>query len=346
MGNFQLQLSTKHKKQSFELSTKPNIMKRSTKKWALAFMSGVVLLTFACKKDEPIPSPTPIDNGGLESFSSVKEFRSSKAPQAVSFMIQAQTGGTYTTQKGSVITIPANAFINASGQLVTGSVQVRFKEVFSKAEMIYSGILPVSNGNVLESGGEYFIEAIQNGAQLRVADNVQLQVKIPAQAQGQGMLLFFADPKEEVDSLNWNLVDSSSTGSNFSFSSSDNSYNINLDSTGWGNIDQFNNTAQYFDIQFNLTGLSGLNNSNTNAYAIFKNQNTVWPTGSFNGINNSIIQESHLADVPMNVLVISVVNSQLYYGLLDVTPQQGVNYTIPMLATTSANLDQIINGLP
>lgn len=323
-------------------------MKRSTKNWALGLMSGVVLLAFACKKEEPTPtpSPSPIDNGGLESFSSVKEFRSSKAPQAVSFMIQAQTGGTFTTQKGSVITIPANAFIDANGQVVTGNVQVRFKEVFSKAEMIYSGILPVSNGNVLESGGEYFIEAIQNGAQLRVADNAMIQVNIPAQAVGQGMMLFFADPKEDVDTLNWNVVDSSSTGSNFTFSSTDNSYNINLDSTGWGNIDQFNNTAQYFDIQFNLTGLTGLNNGNTQAYAVFKNQNTVWPTGSFNGINNSIINENHLADVPMNVLVISVVNSQLYYGLLDVTPQQGIDYDIPMQATTAANLDQIITNLP
>ena len=51
-------------------------------------------------------------------------------------------------------------------------------------------------------------------------------------------------------------------------------------------------------------------------------------------------------DIPLNLLVISVVNGDLFYGLLSLTPQPGTIYTIDMLPVTSADLDQIIEDLP
>lgn len=320
-------------------------MKLSNRNLLLGTLAGTMLLVFACKKDEVTP-PNSTPDPQKETYSSLSAFLKSKAPQGENFTVMAQTGGTFTTAKGSIITIPPNAFKDGNGNLVTGSVDIRFKEVFTKAEMIYSGILPVSFGNVLESGGEYYLNATQNGTPLMVADNAMLGVQIDAQAVDPGMLLFFGDPKEEVDTNNWVPIDTAGTNSGFTFNTVDDTYTIALDSMGWGNIDAFQSNVQYFNITFNLTGLAGLNNGNTKAFAVFKNQNTVWPTGSYNGISNSVITEGHLADVPMNVVVISVVDSQLYYGLLDVTPQQGVDYDIAMQATTGANLDQIIANLP
>ena len=80
---------------------------------------------------------------------------------------------------------------------------------------------------------------------------------------------------------------------------------------------------------------------------MFKDQNTVWPCGAgWGSISDNIITETHLANVPMNVLAIAVVNEQLYYGVLDVTPEQGIDYNIDMKTITSDALEILINDLP
>lgn len=315
-------------------------------KTRILILSSVIALGLvSCKKEvEPTPEPP----ASTESFSSLQEYLSTKNVATESFSFLAENGGTFTTAKGSVITVPAGALIDQLGNSVTGSVTLEFREIFSNSDIMFSGIFPTSYGSVLNSGGEFKITFEQAGNQLRVANGQMIDVVIPAQAQDPGMMLFFADDIA-LDSLEgWGQpVDTSFTASGFTFNSTDDTYELTLDSLGWCNIDGFLNSVQYFDVTFNLAGVSGLDNSNTTAFAVFKNENAVWPVGDsyYGSITGNTISESHLADVPMNVVVISVVGGQLYYGLLDVTPVDGVAYTINMQETTSANLDSIIEGL-
>ena len=321
------------------------------------------LIILACKKEniQPAPSttthstahmnqpgtPTPVTPPG-ETFASLNDYLSTKAVIPETFTMNAANGGTFTTIKGSTLSIPANGLIHPNGTLVTGMVDIKIKEIFSNSDIMFSGVFPVSGTSVLNSGGEFFIQATQNGVPLRVQDNFLVNMEIPAQAQDQFMDLFFAGPLEN-DPDNWNLVDSANgtMGNGFTFNSANNTYSCNLDSLNWCNIDAFIWPINYFDCTFNLTGLSGLDGSNTTAFAVFKGQNSVWPIGTsgWGAISGNVISESHLADVDMNIVVISVVGGQLHYGLLDVLPVNNQTYDIPMVATTSANLDAVIGNL-
>jgi len=308
--------------------------------------AAIALGLVACNKENPTPNtpttPTP-------EFNSMQEYLSSKTVEAQTFSFLAENGYTFTGNKGTVITIPANGLIDANGTAITGTVEGSVMEVFSNSDIMFSRVFPRTGGNVLNSGGEFNLTLTQNGNELRVANGAFVQVEMPAQAEDPGMLLFFAD-QAEIDNpqVGWgNPVDSLMSMSGFTFNSADDTYNLDLDSMGWCNIDAFMGSVQYFDIDFNLTGVSGLDNSNTTAFAVFKDENGVWPMGEtgWGSISNNTIQETHLADVPMNVVVISVVNSELYYGLLDVTPQQGISYDIAMMPTTDAELDAVILSL-
>lgn len=319
------------------------------KSYSLFFGLALALALTSCDKtDDPINS-TP-----GETFPSLQSYFTTKAPSAEAFELTAELGGTFTAKNGSKITIPANVLLDANGQPVTGKVEIRFKEIFSTSDIIFSGIYPISGAYALNSGGEFFISAKQNGNTLHIADGNMIQVTIPAQAVDPNMMLFWAEGEEDADSVNWEVQNDSNGagggfngGGKFTFSGADSTYLIDMDSMRWGNIDAFM-IVNYFNCTFNLTGVSGLDQSNTSAFAVFKDQNTVWPVGteSWGGITNNVIEESHLADVPLNLLVISVVDNVLYYGLLDVTPAAGQTYTISMQTTTSANLDAIIKGLP
>lgn len=314
----------------------------------IIFIIAIALTVLSCKKEEELtPSPQQQTNPTTESFTSLDAYFDSHSVQTEIFQLTAENGGTFTTSKGSIITIPANSLITQSGQPVTGAVSLKMKEVFSTSDMIFSGIFPISYGNVLNSGGEYFIEASQNGAALRVQDGEFISVDIPAQAEDPCMQLFLAGGDELADSVNWMLADSTS-GSGFTFNSADNSYECDMDSLGWANIDAFMSNVSYFNCDFNLSGVLGLNSSNTTAFAKFKNRNSVWPVGvsGWGSISGNIIFETHLAGVDLNLLVISVVNGQLYYGVLDAIPAQNQTYQITMSEITSAELDVVINGLP
>ncbi len=308
----------------------------------------IILALLSCKKDVDPIQPQPTVGTTTESFSSINEYFNGNNPQTETFQLMAENGGAFTTQNGSEITVPANAFITANGQPVLGSVTLKMKEIFSNKNMVFSGIFPVNYGNVLNSGGEFFIEASQNGNVLNVQDGQFINVEIPAQAEDPWMELFFAGGIENPDSINWQPVDSAFSGSGFNFNSVDGTYSCNLDSLGWANIDAFMSGITYFNCTFQLSGVAGLNNQNTNAFAVFKGENAVWPVGDvgWGSISGNTISESHLGSVDLNLLVISVVDGQLYYGLLDVLPTNNQTYQINMVPTTSANLDVIINGLP
>ena len=333
---------------------------------------SMTLIFSACQKGMTNITPD-------ESFSSVEEYVSTKSPTAENFALIAGEGGNFTTDKGSKITIPANSFVDGSGALVEGDVNIEIKEIFERSEMMFSGAFPVSNGVLLNSGGMFDIGANSDGVDLRLADGAEIVVQIPAQADPDGMELFFAAPFGEDDpngaAVNWEVVELDSiliepvdsfvvidgdtnwigpgagggdwepAGSGFEFNSADGTYEITLDSLGWGNIDVFQ-IVDYFPCTFNLLaeGLD-LDNQNTTAFAVFKNQNTVWPVGSWGAIDNNVISENHLADVPFNLVVISVVDNQLYSGILDITPEPNTVYDVEMSETTSSELDEAIEAL-
>lgn len=318
---------------------------------SILILTSILSFSSCKKKAEIIPAPT---SQNPEVFTSLNSYLQTRKPISQTFLVNATTGGVFTTNKGSKITVPANAFLTHTGQVVSGMVSLKIKEIFTNANMIFSGVFPISDGNLLNSGGEFFLQATQNGELLRVANGVFIGLDIPAQAFDNQMELFFAGVEEEMDTANWNLINDTIgqgpvwSNSSFTFNSSDNSYQIQLDTLCWGNIDAFDYTINYFNCNFNLSGVTGLNNTNTTAFAVFKNKNTVWPVGvsGWGTISGNTINETHLGSIPLNLVVISVVGGQLYYGLLDITPQPSTTYTVLMQTTTSSNLDQIIANLP
>ena len=226
------------------------------------------------KKD----TDTTTNNVDTILFETLEEYFNTNIPQGENFSVSASNGGTIYGKKGSVISIPPNAFVTQNGLPVNGNVDIRIKEIFTNSDMIFSGIFPVSKGDIINSGGEIFVSASQNGNTLRVANGKYLAVDMPAQAVDPQMELFFAGPDESPAQTNWTVLDTaSSSRSNFVYYSNGNTYNINLDSLGWCNIDRFLKTLTFCPVTYNLIGVSGLDNTNTKAFAIYKSQNVVYP---------------------------------------------------------------------
>lgn len=314
-----------------------------TNTWIILPLVALGLFLSGCKKENN------------QNYSSITQVFAAGKPAQQKFVVDAASGGSITGAKGTVVTFRANSFINANGQTVTGNVNIELREVFSKKDMVYSGVLPVSiDGRALNSGGEFFIEAMQNGNRVTLRKGNFMEVRLPAQAVANNMEFFLGVDNgngivwQEPDS-NFAIVDSQWVNSpvgSFTFASvPDSSYVINIDTTGWCNADAYMTSVnQIVDCNFTFSESFTVSSTNTSAYAFFDGTNSVWPLGvsPWGSVANNVINDNHLADIPMHILVITVEGGQLYAGTLAVTPANGGNYPINLKPFTQAELDALI----
>jgi len=131
--------------------------------------------------------------------------------------------------QGTRITIPANSLITESGNEVTGNVKVELKEVFTKKDMILSGLTTVTTeGNLLESGGMFYINATVNSQRLKFKEGKSIELQIPIDEIKEGMQLY----KKINSCSDWKLL----RGKNILYKSQ--KYILRIGGFGWFNIDR------------------------------------------------------------------------------------------------------------
>lgn len=111
--------------------------------------------------------------------------------EAPAVELDADAGGTVTGSRGAEMNAPAGAFVDGSGNAVTGMVDVHLTPLDPSvaAELdAYPGDLTAEEASgemtTLESFGVVDFTVRQNGEKLDVADGTMLDVRIPAPASG------------------------------------------------------------------------------------------------------------------------------------------------------------------
>lgn len=163
------------------------------------------------------------------------------------FTGDATSGFTITGERGTEISFPASAFVDGDGNVVSGQVHVGIIEILTKKDLLLSGVATESNGQLLESGGELYIEVLQNGDTLKLnPDNLPwsanpVQVELPRDTgiDPSGMILFNQGLRYDGnvltdDSFTWLVFDESPQAMVQSYS-----YDFNIPNFGWINVDKF-----------------------------------------------------------------------------------------------------------
>ena len=106
------------------------------------------------------------------------------------------------TENGSVFAIPADAFETENGESVTGKVNFEIKEAFEDVDIMKAGLTTTSNGELLETGGMFFLDATQNGQKLRLKKGKEILSQLPNLHPEKNMKLFDGE-KQPDGSINW-----------------------------------------------------------------------------------------------------------------------------------------------
>ena len=201
-----------------------------------AILATAIVSVTACKKDKSTPN-----------YAKADEFLASHAIKVQSFMGNASAGFSIIGEKGTKVTFTPNAFVDGNGNAVSGNVTVTLKEVLSKKDVLFSGVMTESNGQLLESGGEILVKAQKDGVDLRLNPALQndgARVEIPKVMNNKDMGLFVQDKRQQgggatggnqqpQSPYTWNPAPY------YPFGNGPNSYTFSLPSFTWVNCDRF-----------------------------------------------------------------------------------------------------------
>jgi hypothetical protein len=252
-------------------------MKTSLRNLAVSLLVSGTLIFSSCKKDTP-PTTTAA-SASYDTYSSLQSFYAKNGVPTQSFTVNGTTGGSFTTPQGTKVTIPANAFMDQSYTSVTGTVNIQFKDIYTKSDMLLSNVTPICyTGSPLKSGGEFFIKATSGGKGVYLVAAIQIQQPFNGWPADNKMNPFTRKDSISLFLPNWSPNDSAgsvvcdSSLSNYLFSLYQ--FSSPVDSGTWCNSDNPTYFSAYPQSNFTIQTTDSVS-YNTSVFLLFNGLNSM-----------------------------------------------------------------------
>ena len=298
-------------------------------------LSAIAILS--CKKTDNFT----VDPAGP--YTTMSTTFSNLAVKTQTVTIDASKGGSVIGPNGARFIFSPSAFRTGAGAVVSGNVEIEFADYHKKGDMIFSSMLPISDNEPLISGGEFYINAKQNGQ--RLSANGYFQVNMPQFGKTEPGMEFFVGLKDQGTNpnVNWKKakVDSFHKPVGSLVYKGD-TISVFSDSTGYCNADNFMKNPNYKNFKVNIEGIILESGDAVNAYAMYDNYNAVWKMSS---ITANTISEGHVPNIPVHFVVMTIKNGYFYAGTVAATPAEGGTYTVTLSKTDPLSFKATLNGM-
>ncbi len=321
----------------------------------------VVLAIVACQEENLDPDNK--DDPKEEAIGSLSNFwYDQRTSKTQTFTVTSGSWSEIVGAEGTKITIYSNSFLR-NGQPVSGNFQVDLIEVYDKGTMMTMGLntmglAPSGSLDAMVSGGEFYINATQNGQELDINPSSPIQVAtapFPDADFNNDMMPLELGIATTGGALGW-IPNGTAPMSNCRDSSmialGQSTYCFQIGNNAqWTNCDYFNNTGTPLtDITVKLPNIYDGNNASvmitfdglnlvTDMYSGFSNDGSFFLSGTY---QIPLGQDIHL-------VVIAEQNGNLVYHIqsINVTNNQVVTLgPSDLINTTVANLQTQLSNLP
>ena len=276
------------------------------------------------------------------------------------FQFNAEDGYvTFTSAKGVEIDING-ACLTLDGSSVTGNVNLEFVELFEKGNMLTTnkstmGILPNGDRAMLVSGGEFFINATQNGEGLRT--NCGVNVRIPTNLSGgdDHDMVIWKGIEDEKGNVAWEEERDQDGGKGNIFiergTQGGNQYYALFGGFGWSNVDRFYSDPRP-KTQILVAVPAGYDNDNSAVYLSYDGEETGLANLDTYDVGLELFSE-HYGQIPIglecHVIFATEEDGMWKYAVKAVTIVDNGTVVISDGETalvTETELTTLINGLP
>lgn len=271
----------------------------------------------ACQRENSFISP-----GNTSGPTTLDQLKKASRASSEVFTISNAASQNITTSKGTKYYFPNNTFVNTDGSAVTGDVVISVREIITPQEMIFADMPTVSNGRLLESGGEYNITASQSGRLLKPGPGKFLRIQMPdAGVSMTGMQVFngVADASGNVNWMPNNNQGNVVVGDSSLFSRG----SLFCDSVNWINCDKLINDPT---VEFTVYPGNAPSPDSTNVLVHLTGRNTVVKMNWTQGL--SYFKSNMVLAIPSTIIGISSKNGQFYASVISSTIQNGQSLTL------------------
>ena len=95
-----------------------------------------------------------------------------------SYQVDAEKGDTLRHNSGSLVVVPAAAFVDSKGKPVTGKVDIQYREMNEAADKFIAGVPQKAENTVLQSAGTIQIQGFKDGKAVYINPEKALQVEL------------------------------------------------------------------------------------------------------------------------------------------------------------------------
>ena len=279
-------------------------------------------------------------------YTSIADFQVKNGLAGNHVSISASAGGTFTTTQGTIVKIPANAFIDKSGNIVTGIVDVEFKDIYLKSDMLMNDKPTVTYwGTPLKSGGEFFIRAKSGNIAVNLNGANPIVVVQPAAKVDSAMAPFLGNVNAGV--LAWgDSVQGQATlkDSVSSYIFSLYRFNYPADSGTWCNSDNSTYFTAYPQTTLTLHANDVVDSFKTEVFLVFTGINSmVHVYRSYTPANSQDFPYNYApVGLPCTVVAIGVRNGHLYSSFtpINISNNLTTNFSLNQI-TTAAFMAQL-----
>ncbi len=282
----------------------------------------------ACKKNQVIPTPEADDQ--LSISGKLNHYFEDQIQQ---FSVEASLSTVLYGSQGTRIELSGNNFADASGNPLTGNVDIQLAEIYTPVQMILTKKVTLGNNGganeIIGSGGEFMITVTQNGNPVNIINPVNVSTA-PSNSFVPNMELFNGDVDGDGNVI-WTL-DNTATITNVMDSISQQYYYQYL---FYGDFDWIN--CDYFwsstgpQTTCSVTVPSGYDDTNTICYVVFTSDNAV---ANFSNYNAGVFSPGNYTlpeGLSAHFVLIADINGQLQCAIQQSTITTNHNVTFTSL---------------
>lgn len=251
------------------------------------------------------------------------------------------------TSSGLSIRLRGGLLVNGSNTPVTGTILAETQFLQRKGDFIRMNIPTLSNGQLFESHGAFFLRFTQAGAELRLGQQQSIQVGYNDPQAQLGTKLFFGETQPTA-AFNW--VPAIDSTVNFVTVATNQSYLVNTNALRWIQNAKPFDTAGRQMTRLAVSLPAQYTNANTAVFLVFNNYRMVLPL-----FGNPAVKKFTSASLPANERVTAVVISKMgndyFYGQQELTtamPQSGAQwqeFNTTGLISTFSNINNSLDSL-
>jgi hypothetical protein len=190
--------------------------------------------------------------------------------------INLTTGGVYTFSNGCTVQLAGGA-CSIGGTVASGNAQLEVILIRSRGEMVQHRMETMSDGKLLESGGQIFIRILQNNQEVSLVNNqtVTLSYRIPSTPNG--VMQLFNGTESSDGRVNWvpnRELNTNNVVARRDSATTDYLYQLTCNRLRWINCDYFRSDTSNL-VKYCVQLPDSFTNLNTGVFTVFRNLNAM-----------------------------------------------------------------------